>query len=285
MTENKIINLGEVSHFISQFFRYTVILILLTAVGVGTVGFGALLGVIFFKFIQKMVPFKISINNDFSQLIQQKIDLKKFRKKFIIKLIYNIVIFVFLLSLAGGIPYLDNSEDKILFLVLSGIFICPLLFQFYYFKIVNDYIKLHKDRFSQNLLATNVDMIGGKEKEELSKSFVNRVKDSTTKTLQFLSSKNKSNWIKSLSHSEIIIISLIIGAVIFLLLGYNFGETEGIYYNTQKSRGYSDRIAYSSHKEEVFRFNYATAFAGFIISSGISYMLLNKICKRNEDRR
>lgn len=278
MTENKIINLGKISHFISQFFRYTVILILLTAVGVGTVGVGALLGLIFFKFIQKFIPFKISINSDFLQLTQQKIDLKKFKNRFIQKLIYNIIIFVFILSLAGGIPYLDNSEDKILFSVLSGIFICPLLFQFYYFKIVNDYVKLFKDRFSQNSTSIKGDMIEGKE-EESSNSFENRVKDSTTKTLQVISSKNKSNWLKSLSHNEIIIISLIIGAAIFLLLGYNLGETEKIYYNTQSSTGSALRIKYSSHKEEIFRFNYATAFAGFIISSGISYLLLNKVRK------
>ncbi len=85
--------------------------------------------------------------------------------------------------------------------------------------------------------------------------------------------------LKKLDSKEITIISLIIGAAIFLLLGYNLGETEKIYYNTQSSTGSAPRIKYSSHKEEIFRFNYATAFAGFIISSGISYLLLNKIMK------
>lgn len=278
MTENKLIQLGKISHFISQFFRYTVILILLTIIGVGTYGFGVLLGLIFFKFIQKLIPFNISVYNDFLKLSQQKLEVNDFKNKFGKKLIYNFLLFIFISSLAGGIPYLNNSEDKILFSILSGVFISFLLFQFYYFIVVNNYVRSNKESFSQNSISTDEEFIES-ENIKTSNNFENKVKNSTVKTLQFINNKNKLNWMKSLSQNEVIIVSLIIGAIIFLLLGYGFGDTERIYYNTQSSRGYSDRISYSSHKEDIFKFNYATAFAGFIISSGISYLLLNKIRK------
>lgn len=144
MTENKLIELGKVSQFITQFFRYAVIIVLLIIVGMGTTGIGTVIGLIFFKLIQKIIPFKISVYSDFLELIQQKIVTEVFKNEFRKKLTYNLTLLVLTLF----IMYMISDkwiEYKTLYLVILSVITCIILFQLYYFKIVSDFIILHKE--------------------------------------------------------------------------------------------------------------------------------------------
>ncbi len=143
MNENKLIRSGKISQFNTQIFRYTVILILLAIAGVGTAGIAGVLGVMYFKFVQKIIPFNISIHKDFLALLKQNVEIKFLRKQFKKKLIYNIIIFGTLLSIALIILFeVSNSADQIFFSILFGTFIFISLYQLYCFKLINDFINL-----------------------------------------------------------------------------------------------------------------------------------------------
>ena len=78
-----------------------------------------------------------------------------------------------------------------------------------------------------------------------------------------------------LNNQEIKIVSIIVGVLVGLLLGYIFGETQ--YYNFKGHRINENYISNSTVK--VFKFNYLLFICGLIVSSGISYLTLNKIKK------
>ena len=62
-------------------------------------------------------------------------------------------------------------------------------------------------------------------------NFENNVREKTIKLLHFINDKRKLKYFSSFNHNEIIIISVIIGVVIFLLLGYSFGEEQSYEYS------------------------------------------------------
>lgn len=62
------------------------------------------------------------------------------------------------------------------------------------------------------------------------------------------------------NHFEIILLSIIFGTLIFLLLGYEFGSYR--------------------YKPKRFQFNFIVAISSFVISSGITYLLLNRMLKK-----
>lgn len=248
MTEKKIISLGKISQFISEIFRYAIILILLTMGGIGAVGIGVITSVIFFKYIQKAIPFRISINREFLELIQQKMSLKTFKKMFLKKIIYNIILLIIILFAVSIIMddwITFNREDKIFLSVVPGVLVSLLLFQFYYFYTVFDFVSLNKSTLSQ----------GSFTSEENTENASNVFKSS-----QFI--KNNINWLNSLTHNEIIIISVIIGILVFLLFGYGFSETVKKFHS-------NGRYNY------VTEFNFILGFTSFIITSGITYLFLN----------
>lgn len=77
---------------------------------------------------------------------------------------------------------------------------------------------------------------------------------------------------KKLNKQEIKIVSIIVGVLVALLLGYLFGETQ--FYNFKGHRINESYVSDSTVK--VFKFNYLLFICGFIVSSGISYLILNK---------
>ena len=74
-----------------------------------------------------------------------------------------------------------------------------------------------------------------------------------------------------LNHSEIIILSIVIGVFTALILGYVFPQH---YYITDGIKVYREN--YNNHSE----FNYLLAFSSLIIVSGISYLCLMRKTKR-----
>lgn len=71
--------------------------------------------------------------------------------------------------------------------------------------------------------------------------------------------------------SEVIIVSIIVGTLAFIIIGYLFGETH--YFSVEGNRVSSN---YGSAKYQDFDFNYKLGIAGFIITSGLTYLRLNK---------
>ena len=79
----------------------------------------------------------------------------------------------------------------------------------------------------------------------------------------------------SLSSDEIIIVSVVFGVIVALIFGSVFGET--IYYYNNGSRGDSKDFDYNE-----FHLNYISLFSSFIITSGLSYILLKRKNKKSD---
>ena len=97
MNDTFILNLGKFSNFISQIFRWLLIIIAMTAIGVGTAGIATFWGLLIVKFLQKTITFNTSV---YKEYISFKINSderadgiiekhKKFIKVYKTKLIYN----------------------------------------------------------------------------------------------------------------------------------------------------------------------------------------------------
>ena len=75
---------------------------------------------------------------------------------------------------------------------------------------------------------------------------------------------------KNLTNKEITIISIVLGVIVALILGYTFGEVQYI-----TPRGYRLKEPNDS-TNEVFKINYLLFCCGFIISGGLSYLFLTR---------
>lgn len=75
---------------------------------------------------------------------------------------------------------------------------------------------------------------------------------------------------KNLTNKEITIISIVLGTIVALILGYTFGEVQYI-----TSKGYRLKEP-NDYTNEVFKINYLLFFCGFIISAGLSYLFLTR---------
>src|SRR5690606_4598306 len=94
-----------------------------------------------------------------------------------------------------------------------------------------------------------------------------------------------SKKIKTLNYSEIIILSVSVGAVFFLILGYGFADKERFVYH-KGEKYYLSKDVINSDMETITKLNYGLAFPGFIITAGICYLFLNskkKVQKNNND--
>lgn len=100
----------------------------------------------------------------------------------------------------------------------------------------------------------------------------NKVKDTLKTAIQI--HKNQD-----LSKEEIIVVSIIIGTLVALIMGYVFGETQYLDTNGERfyaelnviKKRFSDNTFYTS-----YAFNYFIGIASFIIISGTSFLFLNR---------
>ncbi|GAA5091488.1 hypothetical protein GCM10023210_18930 [Chryseobacterium ginsengisoli] len=97
-------------------------------------------------------------------------------------------------------------------------------------------------------------------------------KDASNQAGRFI--HNKSSFrvnFKNMTKQEYLVLILIVGIVIGLFLGYITGENQ--YFNAIGNRINVSNVNDNSVK--VFKFNYLLFFCGFIISSGLSYLLIS----------
>lgn len=299
MTEQRIISLGKTSQFISQFFRLIVIAILFSIFGIGTAGIGIVISLIIGFSIFKLIPFKTSIYTDFLKLSQQEIDKNIFRNQFRKKLIYNIIIFI-LTVIPAYFTFLDDfiysSNIIIIPILVFGVMISSLIFQFYYFNIVNRFIKHYEVIFIQKPVSTvdnivaeygnsenlenepiktqNFDIENIEKKESI--DYTELIKNKLADLRQVFNNgiTRISKKIKTLNPNEIIILSVAIGAFAFIILGYGFADIEKFGY-VDGEKYYVSRDEEYSDLETVTKLNYGLAFPVFIITAGISYLFLN----------
>lgn len=104
----------------------------------------------------------------------------------------------------------------------------------------------------------------------------NLVKNKTITFLQFTNQLNKR--LSKLDKNEIIIISIVIGSIFFIILGYTFGERQ--YFNGIGKRINQSRYYETSDFSTSVSINYVLGIIGFIITSGISYLYLNSKRKK-----
>jgi hypothetical protein len=280
MELKRILFKGKISWVISQIIRYFIIAILLTISGVVTAGIGTIIAIIFYKAIQKWIPFNISIHKDIKSLQADEITIKQFFSRYNRKIIYNYIIFgipilipiiIFIKILIDIKKIFSATEFEYLefsiFFGVTTLIIGLLVFHINYFKLAKNYVKL---KFPEN---SEIDEIINK-------------KQSLTRRLNFVNIPKLTNLSKSrlklLNDKEIIIITILLGTLSFSLVGYLFGKY-AFYENGVKvfERSYFEGITnYNAHIE--FEVNYTLGIISFITVSGILYIWLSRYTKKKQ---
>jgi len=248
----KIELLGKLTNFISIFFRYFIYLFIMIFIGVLSGGIGTFLFIILFDTLKKKLPLKTSIYKDYSEYLNNQIDIILLKRKFYKKLKININITIFISVLAYFSISFSTGKDKLFFTIFFIATFVLLLIQFIYFYFV--YYKVLKvyneKKASEKKLYKSDIIISSSEKEN------HTVKSSNT-----------------LTHKETIIISIVIGAISYLLASYYFG-----YYTS-----YVVETRNRSLMKKLFHYNYQIGIPIGIISSGIFYLIINKLFKNDDN--
>jgi hypothetical protein len=251
-------NLGYFTFIISQFFRYLIIIFLMTLTGG--------VGVLFLYFFEKLIPFKISLYPNYKDFIQNKISLNdlyiKWRKKLKYAIILTSTFFFIYLMIIINYSEFEVVLYTTIFLILLLLFISPL---FIYLK------KIKQEHFEElHFQTSNQETKYGKSNNFI-EVLKNKNKNSDKLKKYLLKSKLiYTKTIEKLTSDEIIIISIILGSITFLIFGNLFGVTQ--YFDRKGNRIYSEDYDGFSKID----FNYVTAIIGFIVITGISYIYLNR---------
>jgi len=268
INENNKESIGKYSLYASSIFRFLAILLILTPFTMATAGIGGIVAIIFYKLILKLVPFRISLYQDYKEYEESKIDLANLYKQWKKKYYYTFYLLAFIIiSISLILINDDNDKDRIFFTILLIILLLISIPQILFLS----YIKKNIIRDFKPTVQNN------NSKERKSFSLLKFYFDDDIK-LENLNLKNKFNSLsyplnekaKKLKKEEIIILSIIVGIVIGLIFGYFFGETE--YYNYQGKR----IMKYKFAKYSNFNFNYLIGVSSLFISSGFCYIFLNR---------
>jgi hypothetical protein len=262
----------------SQILRYTVLAFILTLTGVITAGIGTLILLFFAKTILKLIPFNISLYKDLpkyeNEEISKSVFIKKFKRKRLLSyLIYGIIPLILTIPVCASIIFLffesKNLGETIFFGILTLLMWFMLILNHKYYQEINkqynlNILLLHKYIWLKiksilNNSGKNLSYLQLKQKNSES----NFDENSNNKFLKL------SNHSKSLNEKETIIIAIIIGAITFGLMSYIFGS-ESYYYK-------DIRINQKEGSTFIeFELNYMFGIIGFIVSSGLIYLLLSK---------
>lgn len=283
-------NLGYSTYIIAQIFRYLTIVLVLTPFTITTGGIGGIIGIIigiiFFKFILKLIPFKISLYENFKKFNSDEIDLIELLLQWKNKIKYTfILLFILLTSAILILVNDDNPKDRIFFSILFFVLILLLLPQYKYLNLIKrEYLnenillnlyqsdkfktlKTQKTKFSlYNFYFGDNSNSSEKQTEKIQ---ISEKLNKFTKTFKFKS----TTIFEKLTSDEVIIISIIVGCIFCLIFGNQFGETQ-YYYNNGKRTSSTNNYDYSK-----IDFNYIMAIISFIITAGISYIYLNRKSK------
>lgn len=284
-------NLGYFTYIVAQIFRYLTLLLVLTSFTMATGGIGGIIGVIFFTLILKLIPFRISLYDNFKKYLLNEIDLNKLHHLYKEKLKYtNILSIIIIISAILILVNDDNLQDRLFFSIFFFVLLLLLVPQYKYLNFIKreyigenilitipikDEIKpinTNNKKFSlYNFYFGNDSTTIVNEKQTENPTDINQISDNIknyTKKIEF----RKGKIFEKLTSDEVIIISIIVGCIFCIIFGNLFGETQHF-----KSNG--ERISNTSHylyEYSTNDFNYIMAVIGFIITAGISYIFLNR---------
>ncbi|MGV0936674.1 hypothetical protein [Empedobacter falsenii] len=110
------------------------------------------------------------------------------------------------------------------------------------------------------------------KRRQLYQSTINKLKNLKESILKIYKSINLKSKLSYLGYAEIIVISLLIGTIIFSIFGYLLGEEQ--YFNEV-----GKRIHKSSYAIKQTKINYMSGIIGFLLSSCITFLYLKSINK------
>lgn len=281
-------NLGYFTYIVAQIFRYLTILLVLTPFTMATGGIGGIVGVIFFTLILKLIPFRISLYDNFKKYLLNEIDLNKLHQLYKEKLKYTIILStIIIISAILILVNDDNSQDRLFFSIFFIVLLLLLVPQCKYLNFIkSEYIGENilitipiKDEIkpinTSNKIFSLYNFYFGNdsttivnEKQAENPTVITQVSDNIknyTKKIEFRNGKI----FEKLTSDEVIIISIIIGSIFCLFAGNIFGETQYFLENGERTTS-----QYSNYSK--IDFNYIIAVISFIVTAGISYIFLNR---------
>jgi hypothetical protein len=147
-------NLGYFTYIVAQIFRYLTILLVLTPFTMATGGIGGIVGVIFFSLILKLIPFRISLYDNFKKYLLNEIDLNKLNQSYKEKLKYTYILSIIIIIFAILILVNDDSlRDRLYFSIFFFVLLLILVPQYKYLSFIkkeyinkNIIINYHSDK-------------------------------------------------------------------------------------------------------------------------------------------
>jgi hypothetical protein len=147
-------NLGYFTYIVAQIFRYLTILLVLTPFTMATGGIGGIVGVIFFSLILKLIPFRISLYDNFKKYLLNEIDLNKLNQSYKEKLKYTYILSIIIIIFAILILVNDDSlRDRLYFSIFFFVLLLLLVPQYKYLSFIkkeyinkNIIINYHSDK-------------------------------------------------------------------------------------------------------------------------------------------
>lgn len=226
---------------------------------------------IYLKSITIIILMVLSIWSGISLLLIKPYAVKLAKIYFILFLINGIIQLFYPAIVGLNQEFIENMKDDLLKNTMTPIlsFIIWYTYLSVSKRVKNTYPISEPIAKNVNQKETDFKKIGEKSNEK----YQNLLDKNRTHKTEI----KKSQMVK-LKSAEIIIGSIVIATIIAINLGYYYGETQ--YFLSRSGR----RVNHSSyHTYTEFNYNYLISIAGFIISGGILYLVLNRIkFKKNE---
>ncbi|HIP33660.1 MAG TPA: hypothetical protein EYG89_02775 [Bacteroidia bacterium] len=201
-----------------------------------------------------------TLYKSYLNLIENKKSIKSFKLHWYISTLFLIIMWVGFLSLL--LSWIITDYYKIGALTLPLIYL-PLTIP----QVILQYKTFNIMKFPLKLKLQKI---------------INTLKTKTLKTINTLK-------LKKLEKNEIIITSLIVGALLFLLIGNIFPNIEYYLYTPSRMNNMNDNVfnipsslkkvydPKNRYNQVSYTFNYALAIGSSIISGGITYLFLKRI--------
>lgn len=141
MTESKLHTLGRIAYFFSQFFRWITIVLVLTLIGVGSAGIGALWAGLIFVAVKSAIPFNTSCYKELKLFLNHEIDNSTLRAKIKRKIQFNQMFLAGLILLMIFLQSADDLRFAHLYLFLFAPLFALVIFQIWHCKATARFVE------------------------------------------------------------------------------------------------------------------------------------------------
>lgn len=143
MTESKLIFLGKTAYVFSQIYRWLVILLLMTLIGVGSAGIGMLWAVLIVEGLKRAISFNTSCYKEFEAYINKELEALRLIEKIKQKQIFNSIVLVVLVVIYLIFQFVDGISDTLINIILFTPFFGMVLFQMWHCKVTAYFIQMN----------------------------------------------------------------------------------------------------------------------------------------------